>query len=248
VALFYPMGDAVMQPYSAAASENAIKTFNNFAQGADRWGPYIGFQSTGYMTFKASGVFCVGFDHAGPNKGEVAGYSYILRGYVCEPSEIRSPENYLRDFLSHVRIGTVAENRNAFATPYSPLPGGTGTVAAAPAAPAPRTQQAAAPISTPLAVQWDGVASLASGSLSISGGGDGGDLSVLLSMTQGRCRGSWQRMTSANLPPPQTSGTWSLACANGEAASGTYTSPEPGKGSGSGIDARGRKVSVSFGQ
>ncbi len=62
-----------------------------------------------------------------------------------------------------------------------------------------------------------------------------------------RCHGLWQAHSSkaGSGAPPQ--GSWSLNCSDGRRAAGSYTSPAPGEGAGTGLGSDLKRVSFAFG-
>lgn len=239
----------VYSAYSADMSEKIIRAFANATTPTpERWGTYKGFAATGYITFRRGERDCVGFDHAPAGTGTfgISGYPYLLRGYFCEQSGITNAEARLRQVLAAFRIGGPGGGKNAFGEPVVSLTEPPLNAAA----PVPsHALTALAPASTPsrtvpVAVSWDGVASLALGTMRYTGA-DGGDITLDLAEGGGRCVGTWKLLAAQGPAPP--TGTWAISCPNGQAASGTYRATEAGKGAGEGIDAQGRKIAIKYG-
>lgn len=146
------------------------------------------------------------------------------------------------------------------------LPVKTKTTAAptATAPPLPNKQIAATPMddspapirksayNVPMAISWDGVWELLSGKLSYTEEGTlgqvrDGKIKARLPSGEAECNGVWRLSSGKYGTSTPPTGTWSIACTNGLAASGEYTSHEPGRGSGIGEDTQGRRVKISFG-
>lgn len=90
--------------------------------------------------------------------------------------------------------------------------------------------------SRPIALQWEGVADLIAGTATMAEQERKGKVTVQLPDKKGECQGTYQFADAST-------GTWSLACDNGEAASGTFRSAGSGAGStGAGLDTKGRQV------
>ena len=93
----------------------------------------------------------------------------------------------------------------------------------------------------PIAVEWEGYAELIAGIIGYSEADRVGDVRMLLPGNEGQCTGNYQLFRYSD-------GTWSVACTNGLAASGTFKGFGAGKGaSGSGTDVQGRKVRWTVG-
>ena len=88
-------------------------------------------------------------------------------------------------------------------------------------------------------MQWDGYAKLIAGTVTLNQNKKGEIVALTFPNNDGTCAGRYKMNYG-------TSGTWSLACTNGMAASGTLTAYGTGKGSsGEGIDAKGNKVTYT---
>lgn len=111
--------DGMYTAYPQTESETIIKaTASAGGRRIDTWGPYAGFDKTGYMTFTSDAMNCVGFDHGGPftrpDGGSASqGYAYLLRGYFCERAPIPDAKRRLVQYLEAVRIGRPGAGRNA---------------------------------------------------------------------------------------------------------------------------------------
>lgn len=92
-----------------------------------------------------------------------------------------------------------------------------------------------------IAVSWEGYANLFSGVIEETRSGKGGDVKILLPSNEGVCNGRYDYTAKGQ-------GSWSVACTNNLAASGTFSAFGNGKGaSGEGVDALGRKVKYTMG-
>ena len=92
-----------------------------------------------------------------------------------------------------------------------------------------------------IAVSWEGYTDLFSGVIEETRGGQGGNVQIILPNNDGTCNGRYDYASNDG-------GSWSVACTNSLAASGTFTAYGNGKGaSGNGIDALGRKVNYTMG-
>ncbi|MCG5239985.1 hypothetical protein ACIU1J_01370 [Azospirillum doebereinerae] len=88
----------------------------------------------------------------------------------------------------------------------------------------------------PFAVTWDGVTDLAAGMAFLEENSRVGKMKVKLPGRLGECTGTFRFSD-------KVSGTWSVACGEGEAASGTFQGAGNGQGSvGVGQDTKGRVV------
>lgn len=93
----------------------------------------------------------------------------------------------------------------------------------------------------PIAVEWEGYGKLIAGKIELDEKKGGGKMSMQLPDNDGSCTGSFK--FSAD-----TKGTWAMACTNSTAASGTFKTNGPNKGSsGEGADTKGRKVKYTIG-
>jgi hypothetical protein len=166
--LSVPQDDGYFAAYPPSESEMAIRTtVAGAGRKVDQWGPYRGFDKTGYMTFVSDAMNCVGFDHGGRYKQEVTsqpGYLFLLRGYFCENGPIADPQARLIEYLESTRVGPKSLQRNALGDQVQPLDVAAWRLAAAPVAPAPATtvvtQQPVmiAPAAGPVVVQQPAVA------------------------------------------------------------------------------------------
>lgn len=96
-------------------------------------------------------------------------------------------------------------------------------------------------LSRPIAFQWDGVADLAAGEVSIRP--MSGDFVVTLPNGKGGCSGSYVVNDSQ-----RKTGAWRMSCETGDSALGTFVAYGEGKGaSGEGRDGQGRRVRFTIG-
>jgi len=124
-------------------------------------------------------------------------------------------------------------------------------IATAPPNPNPAsTNRSSPPVqlrSAPLALSWDGVAQLASGTMRFADSNSGkGPIEVSISNSS-TCKGEWQYVAGAYNTQDLPRGTWTLRCSDGVSANGFYRSISPGKGNGSGQDSRGRAIKLTYG-
>lgn len=170
--------------------------------------------------------------------------------FECEKFKARSNTAECECALLAKNMDLVLEVPDSFLERVS-RPGSHGNSAGGvpPAAPmqAPTASSAPQQRIVPFAASWQGVQELISGRMTYSDNGRGGTIRASLSGVEITCSGTWQlaphERSSGDLPW----GTWSLACTNGEAASGRFQSEGPGRGVGEGEDARGRRVTVRYG-
>ena len=95
-------------------------------------------------------------------------------------------------------------------------------------------------ITRPIAVRWEGYPSLIAGTVQIREKEKTGEVSMVLPNNDGKCVGAYQGENNQ--------GTWSVACTNGLAASGTFRLNGQGIGStGAGKDTKGRSVEFTVG-
>jgi hypothetical protein len=114
-----------MISYGEDKSSSYIKTYHRVTrERALNWSPIKTQGNTSYMIFTADNQGCIGFDHAGPLTS--AGYEWLLRGYLCLPDDQEASFETLKRYLAAIRIGTPAQNRNAFGQPVTALPTSSG--------------------------------------------------------------------------------------------------------------------------
>jgi hypothetical protein len=249
--LSVPQLDGFFAPYPPAESDMASRTtVAGAGRKVDQWGPYQGFDKTGYMTFTSDGLNCVGFDHGGTYKKqpEQNGYLFLLRGYFCERGPIADPKARLVQYLEATRIGPASLQRNALGDRVEPLGGPVWQVSGAPLAPGHSAALTPAPMTVvPARVTWAGVVS--QGSAQITPQSDGRTASFALGTPASNlsCNGSLTAMSGMIGVAAPSTGTWSTACNNGQTASGTYRSDVTGRSIGSGTDSFGRSVEIAFG-
>ena len=93
----------------------------------------------------------------------------------------------------------------------------------------------------PIAVRWEGYDELFAGKIEHTNAQKLGDFSIKLPRNEGTCAGKYQFNEAST-------GTWSVACTNGLAASGTLMGFGSGNGSsGEGWDASGKSVKFTIG-
>jgi hypothetical protein len=97
----------------------------------------------------------------------------------------------------------------------------------------------------PFAASWEGRDDLLSGVLKYQD--DKGRGALEAATGEVTCRGQWQFVSGTYGTSDPPTGTWSIACTDGRAASGTYVSDRLGKGVGRGTDAEGRAVKITYG-
>lgn len=265
--LSVPQDDGYFQAYAAPESEQAIRTtVGGAGRKVDQWGPFKGFDSTSYMTFVSDGMNCVGFDHGGKFTGQKSaeeGYSFLLKGYFCERGPIGDPQARLVNYLEATRVGPEFLHRNALGDRVKPLNVPYWQGAGAPMAPfaigpqptigstalAPMPMGVVFPTaqSMPARLTWAGTASQGTAQIAPQSGGRSANWAYG-AMTPGlSCNGSLIATAGAIGVGVPNEGTWSAACSNGQTASGTYRSDSSGRAIGSGTDAFGRSVEISFG-
>lgn len=273
--LSVPQDDGFFTAYPPAESEMAIRTtVAGAGRKVDQWGPYKGFDRTGYMTFVSDGMNCVGFDHGGTYKREVGqepGYLFLLRGYFCENGPIADPQARLVDYLEATRVGPESLNRNALGDRVRQLNVPQWRTSAAPLAPAPVLQPVvvtpapgavimaqptmATPVvavvpaaqSIPTRVTWGGIVSQGTTQITPHAGGRTATLAYGAQNASVSCSGQMTASTGAIGINAPHDGTWLASCSNGETASGTYRADAAGRGVGRGTDGLGRSVEIAFG-
>ncbi len=109
-------------------------------------------------------------------------------------------------------------------------------------------QRANSPVSNFIvSIDWVGRYDGLRGRMSASNtDGRNGRIAVSLPNRAGTCTGQWQVGFGAYGSAQVPSGSWNLVCTNGLKASGNFTSPTRGNGSGSGTDVDGKAVNFSF--
>lgn len=263
--------DGIYTAYPQAESESIIKaTASAGGRRIDTWGPYAGFDKTGYMTFTSDAMNCVGFDHGGPfsrpDAGATQGYAYLLRGYFCERAAIPDPKRRLVQYLESVRVGRPGAERNALGGSVVAMRDPIWQVAAGvPMAPVTASafpqpvMLSSSPATSPVlpaesparmipgAVAWDGIGTVGSARMVPEGSGRSAALSFGMPASTSTCSGTVvSSMGGIGIPGP-SEGTWSAACTDGETVSGTYRGDINGRATAVGLDTRGRKVQLNFG-
>jgi hypothetical protein len=94
-------------------------------------------------------------------------------------------------------------------------------------------------------IDWSGVGQLG-GILNVEVDPRVGDVSVDLPDAGGTCRGFWGIAKGAYQTPNLPSGHWVMFCPNGMTGEGKFHSPQPRRGSGEGLDSKGRKISFVY--
>lgn len=245
--------DWVYRPYGAEIAESIIRSHIQPALtgGATGWSDLQSFGTTAFLTFEAKAKKCVGFDHAGPlskpRGTDAPGHPWLLRGIVCERRAAAFEQGDVEALLRSVRL-----SKGGYVDAFGAKSGEAGTetaeaapvaVAAVAAATSPRAASAA-----PLALSWDEVAPLASGTFTLADEGRrGGSISFVISDNGIRCTGFWKQLSGGPGTSEQPAGTWAISCPGGDAASGTWRAETSAHGSGEGRDALGRRVSIRFG-
>lgn len=131
------------------------------------------------------------------------------------------------------------ETAPAASKPQTPVPTPIATPPNIKPAPPPPNTAEPESISRPIAIKWEGYPSLIAGTATIRAKGESGEMTMTLPNNDGRCTGSYRGTNQ---------GTWSVACTNGLAASGTYQMRGAGLGStGTGKDTKGRLVEFTVG-
>jgi hypothetical protein len=136
---------------------------------------------------------------------------------------------FLYNSLGSKYMGAAFRSRTTTATPTQAVP------REPPAAISARAQ------TRPIALRWDGLSSLISGTVTLHDGGRRGTIAGTLPSNAGQCEGTYE-MTA------QSSGVWSITCTNNMTASGTFEAYGAGKGSsGRGKDSNGNAVEYTIG-
>lgn len=276
--LSVPQDDGYFTAYSPPESEMAIRTtVAGAGRKVDQWGPYKGFDRTGYMTFISGNMNCVGFDHGGGYKDttSVPGYLFLLRGYFCENGPIADPQGRLVDYLEATRVGPESLSRNAMgdrvrpldlphwrlsgAAPLAPAsapilaqpvmvtPAPGAVVVAQPALATPVVAVVPAAQSIPTRVTWGGIVSQGAAQITPHAGGRSATLTYGALNAAVTCNGQLMASSGAIGINAPHDGTWSATCNDGETATGTYRADAAGRGVGRGTDRLGRSVEIAFG-
>lgn len=104
-----------------------------------------------------------------------------------------------------------------------------------------RTQVTTSKEGLPIALRWEGFTGLILGTVELDPSRDKGLLKAVLPRGDGLCSGTYEMAS-------QQKGLWAISCTNGLSATGTLEAFGVGRGaSGSGIDAKGNRVELSFG-
>lgn len=110
-----------IKPYGEDESAKIIHFYHKTTRDdATGWSAIKTVGNTSYMTFMVKAVNCVGFDHAGPLVA--SGYAWVLRGFLCLPSNQSASFETLKRYLAATRIGPPVRNLNAFGEPVVALP------------------------------------------------------------------------------------------------------------------------------
>jgi hypothetical protein len=112
---------AYFPAYGEDGSVGRIKSYSGASrEPASGWSQIKTTGNTSYMTFTAGKQSCIGFDHSGPLMH--GGYEWLLRGFVCLPPGQTASFDALKRYLSAIRVGPAAQDRNALGGPVEPLP------------------------------------------------------------------------------------------------------------------------------
>ncbi len=211
-------------------------TFKSFQNKSLRWGNKGDRQgplgTTRYQRFEMADFHCFAWQSVfvGPNAAREDSITY---GAICDKDGMTA------------ELEDAAVSATGYRGLYKPpLSKANATPKIAKAA-APQATAKQSMTSVPFAASWEGWQALLSGTLSFDGRSDTGPLKV--SGDGVECRGTWKWNRGEYGTDELPTGTWSLACDNGKAASGTYTSENFGSGNGEGIDASGNTVKVRYG-
>lgn len=117
---------------------------------------------------------------------------------------------------------------------------GRGAEAAVPPPPSKRN--------APFVLSWEGEADRLSGTVTFTQEGGHGEITIPVPEWSATCSGRWQYESGKYGTVDLPKGIWRISCSNGLTAAGSYVSDAEGRGTGTGRDARGRAVRVSFGQ
>ena len=235
--------DWVYRPYGPELSESIIRSHIQPAMtgGARNWGARQSFGGTVFLTFEVTGRKCVGFDHAAPltrpRGADAAGPPWLLRGLVCERRAGAFEAADVEALLRGIRLakgGQVDALGGREEEAAMPMPAASAGA---------RPENAA-----PLALTWEDVTPLASGTLTFADEArSGGSLSFLIPDAGVRCTGLFKQRSGGPDTTELPAGTWAVSCPRGDAASGSWRADTPTSGSGEGQDSLGRRVTIRFG-
>lgn len=183
-----------------------------------------------YKSHEFSGYFAVSID------GKSCGYSYCPWDYctgnsiriaiqACEANSVTECKTYA---VGERIVWDGPVTQASKVNPSSPIKSSRG--------------KGTSSVQTrPIAVEWEGYVELIAGIIGYREADRGGVVRMQLPSNDGQCTGNYQLFGHSE-------GTWSVACTNGLAASGTFKGFGAGKGaSGSGTDVQGRKVRWTVG-
>lgn len=180
-----------------------------------------------------------------PHLGTHEGTSGLV-GYYCTAKGQRLSDSSAREVVKAIGIESVARPEGRYMAP-AVSSSSRDSAAAPPAYAKPMTKTGTISTnSVPIAINWEGLGDLLLGRLTYSNQQGEGEIHVSVPGTE--CKGSWKYASGKYGTPSPPEGVWSLTCSNGKAASGTYVSDAPNQGTGSGKDAAGNRIRVTYGE
>ena len=178
-------------------------------------------------------------------------YERSLGGYFCEKEHSGLEDKIISDFIHQIGVSD-DYNPRSNATNIKPQ-GAAGHVKNYDGSTKtevnygePPIEKASSSASYRLYGTWEGVSENVKGTFFSDQTMVKGKLQVRLNLEDQPCVGQWMWGKGEYNTPNPPQGTWSIACGNGKAASGTYKSFKIGEGIIEGLDSSGRKISMFF--
>lgn len=183
-----------------------------------------------YIRFKVSDKACFGFTQ-GIDRGDASLVSRAgrrrINGYYCGADPTPIPLSVIRDIVTGLGVRDVAAPKVSAVMVDKP-------------ANKPLTD-------LPITGSWENFIDAFSGTLSTDSTTNSGRIWVRMPAEKGDCAGTWKWIAGKHGGPTRPHGTWSILCANGRQASGTYTSRAPGQVDGMGRDGDDNSVMFEIG-
>lgn len=178
-------------------------------------------------------------------------FSRSLGGYFCEKEHANLDDKLISDFIHQVGVSddytprptTASAEPQGVAGHVDNYDGSTKTAVNSDGSPIEKANSLA---SYSLYGTWEGVSENVKGTFSSDQTTVKGKLQIRLNQKDQPCIGQWMWGKGEYNTPNPPQGTWSIACGNGKAASGTYKSFKIGEGIIEGLDNSGKKINMYF--
>ena len=202
-----------------------------------------------FQRFSAKGYQCIFFRYVfQPNLSDDQGrFSRSLMGIFCEVKGLNLKDTVISEYLHQVGITSHYDSRpTAASVEPQVVAGAVDNYETAVNNDTSSQKEVTSLKSYKLYGVWDGVSENIKGTFSTDRTKGKGKLQVLLIQGDKPCVGQWIYVKGEYNTPNPPQGTWSFACSNGKAASGTYKSFKIGEGIIEGLDNIGKKINMYF--